>query len=66
MHHSDWTGGLTTLFHRFGILCFAWDIQHEAKMVDVIRMGIDGVYSDHVDMMMEVVHRETGNNPILA
>jgi hypothetical protein len=29
-------------------------------------MGIDGVYSDHVDMMMEVVHRETGNNPILA
>jgi len=66
MHHNDWTGGLTTLFHRFGILCFAWDIQHEAKMVDVIRMGIDGVYSDHVDMMMEVVHRETGNNPILA
>jgi len=62
MHHSDWTGGLTTLFHRFGILCFAWDVQHETKMADVIRMGIDGVYSDHVDMMMEVVHRETGHN----
>ncbi len=65
MHHSDWTGGLTTLFHRFGILCFAWDIQHEAKMADVIRMGMDGVYSDHVDMMMEVIRQETGNNPAL-
>jgi glycerophosphoryl diester phosphodiesterase len=65
MHHGDWTGGLTTLFHRFGILCFAWDIQHEARMVDIIRMGMDGVYSDHVDMMMEVVHRETGNNTAL-
>ena len=27
MHHLDWTGGLTTLFHRFGVLCFAWDAQ---------------------------------------
>lgn len=62
MHHSDWTGGLTTLFHRFGILCFAWDIQHETKMTDVLRMGIDGVYSDHVDMMMEVIGRETGQD----
>ncbi|MFM8857059.1 MAG: glycerophosphodiester phosphodiesterase [Actinomycetota bacterium] len=62
MHHSDWTGGLTTLFHRFGILCFAWDVQHETKMSDVVRMGIDGVYSDHVDMMMEVIQRETDHD----
>ena len=27
MHHLDWTGGLTTLFHRFGVLGFAWDAQ---------------------------------------
>ena len=28
MHQTDWTGGLVTLFHRFGVLCFGWDAQH--------------------------------------
>ncbi len=60
MHHSDWSGGLTTLFHRFGILCFAWDIQFETRMAEVVRMGMDAVYSDHVDMMMDVVKGEAG------
>src|SRR5262245_61120411 len=27
LHHLDWTGGLTTLFHRFGVLAFGWDAQ---------------------------------------
>ena len=22
LHHSEWNGGLTALFHRFGVLCF--------------------------------------------
>ena len=61
MHHSDWSGGLTTLFHRFGILCFAWDIQFESKMTEILRMGMDAVYSDHVDMMMEVIDHESGS-----
>ena len=30
MHHLDWTGGLTTLFHRFGVLAFGWDAQTPA------------------------------------
>ncbi|HEX2192995.1 MAG TPA: glycerophosphodiester phosphodiesterase [Acidimicrobiales bacterium] len=55
MHHADWTGGLTTLFHRFARLAFAWDAQHERVLRDLVRMGIDGVYSDHVDRMVEAV-----------
>ena len=31
MHHTDWTGGLTTLFHRFERLCFGWDAQFPAR-----------------------------------
>jgi glycerophosphoryl diester phosphodiesterase len=56
MHYADWTGGLTTLFHRFGRLAFGWDAQHERVLRSLVRMGIDGVYSDHVDRMVDVVN----------
>ncbi len=60
MHYSDWTGGLTTLFHRFGVECFGWDAQHERVIAELLDMGIDGVYSDHVDRMIEVHSRVYG------
>jgi glycerophosphoryl diester phosphodiesterase len=53
---GDWTGGLTTLFHRFDRYCLAWDAQHERQLVDAVRMGIDGVFSDHVDRMMQAIN----------
>ena len=52
LHQSEWTGGLTTLFHRFGLACLGWDAQHERQLDRLFRMGIDGVYSDHVDRMV--------------
>lgn len=52
MHHSDWSGGLVTLFHRFGVLCFAWDCQFDRVLDAMFDAGIDGVYSDHVDRML--------------
>jgi glycerophosphoryl diester phosphodiesterase len=55
LHYSEWTGGLTTLVHRFGRLAFAWDAQHERVLREMLRMGVDGVYSDHVDRMVRVV-----------
>jgi len=57
LHHSEWTGGLTTLFHRFGILCFAWDAQHERTLDVVLDHGVDAVYSDHVDRMVDALAR---------
>jgi len=55
MHYTDWTGGLTTLFHRFGRLAFGWDAQHARMVRELARMGIDGVYSDHVDRMVDAL-----------
>lgn len=55
LHHEEWTGGLTTLFHRFGVLAFGWDAQHERMLRGLVRMGIDGVYSDHVDRMVDAL-----------
>jgi glycerophosphoryl diester phosphodiesterase len=55
LHYTDWTGGLTTLFHRFERLAFGWDAQHERIVKELVGMGIDGVYSDHVDRMVAVM-----------
>lgn len=55
MHSSDWTGGLTTLFHRFELYAFGWDAQYPRVLAGLLNMGIDAVYSDHVDVMMEAL-----------
>jgi glycerophosphoryl diester phosphodiesterase len=60
LHRSDWTGGLTTLFHRFGRLTFGWDAQHERMVLELLDMGIDAVYSNHVDRMMDAVKLRAG------
>jgi glycerophosphoryl diester phosphodiesterase len=58
LHYKDWTGGLTTLFHRFERLTLAWDLQHEHLLRTVLRMGIDGVFSDYVDRMVDALEAE--------
>jgi glycerophosphoryl diester phosphodiesterase len=60
MHGTDWTGGLTTLAHRFERYALAWDLQHEPALHDVLRMGVDGIFSDHVDRMVDAVHAVCG------
>jgi glycerophosphoryl diester phosphodiesterase len=61
MHHTDWNGGLVTLFHRFGICAIAWDLQFEHVLRPILRMGIDGVHSDWVDRMMDAYRAELGS-----
>lgn len=55
LRHNEWTGGMATLFHRFERLCFGWDAQHRRILDDLLRMGLDGLYSDHVDTMMDAI-----------
>jgi glycerophosphoryl diester phosphodiesterase len=57
LHQSEWSGGLTTLYHRFERLSFAWDVQFEPLMHELIDSGIDALYSDHVDRLMTAVAR---------
>lgn len=54
LHRSDWNGGLVVLFHRFDRLAFSWDVQFEHQMEPALRMGLDAVYSDDVEMMHSV------------
>lgn len=61
MHHTDWNGGLVALFHRFERISFGWDMQLEQVLRPALRMGLDGVYSDYVDRMMDVYRDELGD-----
>ena len=56
MHRSDWTAGLVGLFHRFGVQAFAWDVQEVRHLRDMLTMGVDAVYSDHVARMVATVN----------
>jgi glycerophosphoryl diester phosphodiesterase len=53
LHHTEWTGGLTTLFHRFGVFAFGWDANHTRMVSSLRTMGVDAVYGDHVDRLVE-------------
>ena len=55
LRYSEWTGGMVTLFHRFERLCFGWDAQHRRMLDELLRIGLDGVSSDNVDLMMEAI-----------
>jgi glycerophosphoryl diester phosphodiesterase len=57
LHHSEWTGGLAALFHRFEVLCFGWDAQHERILDGLLDDGVDAVYCDHVDRMVDALAR---------
>jgi len=59
LHHTEWSGGLTTLFHRFDLYALAWDAQLPRHLAELLDMGVDGVFSDHVDRMMEAIAVET-------
>ena len=63
MHHSDWTGGSTTLVHKFGMFAFGWDCQYDYVLSTALRMGLDAVFSDHVDTMVETYEKEIGFVP---
>lgn len=61
LHRTDWNGGLVVLFHRFDLVAFGWDMQHEHELRPSLRMGLDAVYSDWVDVMVDAYTAEIGS-----
>jgi glycerophosphoryl diester phosphodiesterase len=59
LHASDWTAGLVTLFHRFERFAFGWDAQFDRVLTKLLGMGVDAVYSDHVDRMVDAITAAT-------
>jgi len=53
----DWTGGLTTLLHRFGRQAWGGPAEHERAVVELLDAGIDAVESPHVDRLVDAAAR---------
>lgn len=64
MRSADWNAGLVALFHRFGRTAFSWDLQHDHLLRPALRMGMDAVYSDYPDRMVEAFTDEIGSGTI--
>ena len=60
LHHSEWSAGLVSLFHRFDVLAFAWDTQEIRHLRAMLRIGIDAVYCDNPERMVATVAGWTG------
>lgn len=60
LHHSDWSGGLVSLFHRFERYALGWDAQHERILDALLGQGIDGVFSDYPDRLARALDRQAG------
>jgi len=53
----DWSGGLVALYRRFGLACLGWDAQHDRQVDRLLRLGLDGVFGDHVDRLVDGLSR---------
>jgi glycerophosphoryl diester phosphodiesterase len=60
MRRPDWNGGLVALFHRFDRIAFSWDVQLDDQLRTAFRMGVDGVFSDYVERMVDAFRSEIG------
>lgn len=61
LHHTEWSAGLVSLFHRFEVRAFAWDTQEVRHIRAVLGMGIDAVYCDRPDRMVATVSEWTSD-----
>ena len=58
MPASEWSGGLIALYHRFSILCFAWNVQYTEAAKPLVSAGVDALYGDYVDRLVDVLHTD--------
>ena len=56
----EWTGGMASTYHRFDRYCLGWDAHHDRQLDNLFDLGIDGVFSDHVDRMVDSFRRFYG------
>jgi glycerophosphoryl diester phosphodiesterase len=63
LHHTEWTAGLVSLFHRFGLKAFAWDAQEVRHIRGVLKMKVDAIYCDRPDRMVATVGEWVADTP---
>jgi glycerophosphoryl diester phosphodiesterase len=57
LRHGRWTRRLVGRVHDAGLLAFGWDVQTRIGMRHALRVGLDGVYSDHPALLVDRLAR---------
>lgn len=57
MHRTQWDHQTVGAAHAAGLLAFGWDAQSRRDLDALLGLGVDGLYSDHVDRMVAAVAR---------
>ncbi|NNF55441.1 MAG: glycerophosphodiester phosphodiesterase [Acidimicrobiales bacterium] len=55
MRYPDWNAGHVSVVHRFELYALGWDAQQHREIAALYDMGLDGVFSDHVDRLSETL-----------
>ena len=55
LHHRFCAPAVVAACHSEQILLFAWGVQPTWRMRRLIRMGVDGLMSDHVDRLLAAI-----------
>lgn len=55
MPFPDWDAAGVAACHRAGVLALAWHAHKERHLRAVLALGVDGVFSDDVEMMVRVL-----------
>jgi glycerophosphoryl diester phosphodiesterase len=54
-----WTRSFVREVHDAGLLAFGYDAQREWTMRHCLKLGLDGIFSDHVDRMAALLDATT-------
>ena len=56
LHHRYCAPAVAGACHAEQILLFAWGVQHTWRMRRLVRRGVDGLMSDHVDRLLAAIN----------
>ncbi len=57
LREREWTPERVDQVHAGGVLAFGWNAQEPAVLDRLLGAGVDAVYSDHTDRMMQAIRR---------
>lgn len=55
LHGSEWNAQRVAKAHASDLLAFGWDAQDDKHIRRLVELGLDGIYSDHVDRLVHAI-----------
>jgi glycerophosphoryl diester phosphodiesterase len=59
LHRREWNPARVAAVHAAGLCAFGWDAQTGREIARLLDAGVDGVYSDHVDVLVASIRNRS-------